>query len=181
VRPGNGASADVCLHTPPAQGAQGEARMGSAAMIAQSSRLGGRSFSSDITDVARSAFLCADSPVVCICSCERSSRSLFSNRLKSVVYLFAQNSFLLPRAARRTRITCSKSLISNRNNRRLETYLTPAKSTRTTFLIATNSHIADSLFLERRFGRHSGTNSNEPARRRRYQGPELRGGRESLT
>jgi len=82
----------------------------------------GRSFSSDITDDARSAYRCAP--------------------------LFAEGLAAFRRAACiRSFDRSSKSRNSNRNIRRLETHLTLGRSTRNPFLIATKLHIVKPRFI----------------------------------
>src|ERR1700722_4951879 len=82
----------------------------------------GRSFSSDITDDARSAYRCAP--------------------------LFAEGLAAFRRAACiRSFDRSSKSRISNRNIPRLETHLTLGRSTRNPFLIATKLHIVKLGFI----------------------------------
>jgi hypothetical protein len=82
----------------------------------------GRSFSSDITDDARSAYRCAP--------------------------LFAEGLAAFRRAACiRSFDRSSKSRNSNRNIRRLETHLTLGRSTRNPFLIATKLHIVKLGFI----------------------------------
>jgi hypothetical protein len=115
--------------------------------VAIGRRLEGQIFSSGITDISNSrCYRLEFSATAC-----NQTTARVPNRRKSAIYSFPQKSLLLLLAARRTRKTCSKVLISNRNIRRLETHLTSAKSTRAPFLIATNSHIADSVFFARRF------------------------------
>ena len=107
----------------------------------------GRSFSSGITGISKGR--CYRLEFSATASNQTTAR--VPNRRKSAIYSFPQKSFLLLLAAQRTGKTCSKVLISNRNIRRLETHLTSAKSTCAPFLIATNSHIADSIVVARRF------------------------------
>ena len=56
----------------------------------------GRSFSSDITRDARSAYRCADSIAACIRTFDRSSKSRICNRRKSAIFSLTQNDLQLP-------------------------------------------------------------------------------------
>jgi hypothetical protein len=148
--------APACVYTPP--DAKHTNREASAEVMIERARdrqqhvpkgrrLGGRSFSSGITGISKGR--CYRLEFSATASNQTTAR--VPNRRKSAIYSFPQKSFLLLLAAHRTGKTCSKVLISNRNIRRLETHLTSAKSTCAPFLIATNSHIADSVFVARRF------------------------------
>jgi hypothetical protein len=88
-------------------------------------RFVGRSFSSDITDDARSAFLCAASP----------AEGLGAVRRAACIRLIDRS---------------SKCRISNRNSRRLETYLTSPESIRAAVLIATNDDLTKVVVLPNR-------------------------------
>ena len=144
----------VCIHRVDAKHTNREAsaevmieRARNQQHVPKGRRLGGRSFSSGITDISNRRCYRLEFSVTVY----KQTTARVSDRRKSAIYSFPQKSFLLLLAAQRTGKTCSKVLISNRNIRRLETHLTSAKSTCAPFLIATNSHIADSVFVARRF------------------------------
>jgi hypothetical protein len=86
-------------------------------------RFVGRSFSSDITRVARTRYRCAGS----LAACTRSTVQGFYGRIQPPASGLPHRE-------------------PNRNIRRLETHLTPAKSIRGPRLIATKSHLANSRF-----------------------------------
>jgi hypothetical protein len=99
--------------------------------------LGGRSFGSDITKIARSAFLCAASPAACtLRPIPWRGRGLCA---ASPAEALAE----LWRAARtRPRVFIAHHDISNRNIARLELKLTPANSSSAPSLTATKPNIA---------------------------------------
>jgi len=88
-------------------------------------RFVGRSFSSDLTRDARRVYLCAASPAEGLAAVRRAAWIRLIDR-------------------------SSKCHISNRNNRRLETYLTAAESTCAAVLIATNDDLTNVVVLPNR-------------------------------